>query len=310
MKITVPDIPSQLAGALSLRWLARQEETVTKGQPIFQLENDTLSLEVAAPSAGVLAGRQVPTGAQVMPGDEVCELEPSRPRDTSEGGTVPPSAPGDPGSPALTGGPTDAPFVDGKGERAIYQSLGEAIRLTIQNNVQQFVAPENVQHLYHGEAWVHNVDTADPEPGQFIEHMVELEVKFQDIADNDFSVLPKYIHDTAEGMTSQTVSELFSVVAKSTEKTGNSVSVKEEGSFKQAFLRMLETIEFSVGRDGQVQRPEMHLSPQMYEQVLPELQQSDETFRQQVDAITREKEQQALQAEADRLAKFASGQEI
>lgn len=309
MKITVPEIPTELAGALSLRWLVGKDETVTKGQPIFQLENDTLSLEVAAPIAGVLADRQVATGAQVSPGDEVCGLEPSRLRDTSDSATTPTSAPGDPSSPELTGPLADAPFVDSKGERAIYQALGEAIRSTIQNNVQQFVAPENVQHLYHGEAWVHNVDTADPEPGQFTEHMVELEVKFQDIADNDFSVLPRYIHDTAEGMTSQTVSELFSVVAKSTEKSGNNVSVKEEGSFKQAFLRMLETIEFSVGRDGQVQRPEMHLSPQMYEQILPELQQEDETFRQQVDAITKEKEQQALQAEADRLAKFATGQE-
>lgn len=309
MRVLVPEIPSELARKMTLRWLVESGETVTQGQPILRLENRAFAVDVAAPIAGQLKTWFAANGASVSSGDPVTEIEPLRIRDLDAPDKRPSAASGDPGQVQEAEKRLTAPFVDPEAENAVGDALSRAIQMTMQRNIEKFVAAENMQRLYHGETWSHNIKDADPEPGALTQHSVDLEIKFQDVADNDLNLLPKYIHQVAEGMTSQAVSDLLQVVERSTAKSGNTVSLKEEGSFKAAFLAMLAKIEFSVGRHGEIQRPGMHLSPQMYEKVLPELTDGDEVFRQQVESITRDKEEQALRAEAERIAKFETAKD-
>src|SRR2546423_15551739 len=48
-----------------VEWLRREGETVTRGEPLMEVETDKATVEIEAPASGVLAG------VTARPGDEV-----------------------------------------------------------------------------------------------------------------------------------------------------------------------------------------------------------------------------------------------
>src|SRR5690349_8600751 len=54
-----------------LRWLKQDGETVSKGEPLLEVETDKVTVEIEAPADGTLAGVRVPEGAEVPVGEVI-----------------------------------------------------------------------------------------------------------------------------------------------------------------------------------------------------------------------------------------------
>ena len=72
-----------------VRWLKRQGEAVTKGEPIMEVETDKVVLEVPAPSAGVLSEIVQADGATVAAEQLIARID----TEATAGAKAPAAAP-------------------------------------------------------------------------------------------------------------------------------------------------------------------------------------------------------------------------
>jgi hypothetical protein len=121
---------------------------------------------------------------------------------------------------------------------------------------------------------------------------------------NDVAALPRFITALAETIVSEMKKNIYATVSAASDRTGNVVSVKAAGSPAQAFLQMLQAINFGVNSKGEVSLPAMHLSPEMGKEMLDDLNAQGEGFREEVERIKREKSAEALRREQERLDKY------
>src|SRR5947208_17195875 len=69
IEIRVPTLGESVTEATVARWLKQPGETITRDEPVVELETDKVTLEVPAPAAGTLGeirageGSNVPVGA-------------------------------------------------------------------------------------------------------------------------------------------------------------------------------------------------------------------------------------------------------
>jgi 2-oxoglutarate dehydrogenase E2 component (dihydrolipoamide succinyltransferase) len=64
-EIVVPTLGESVTTATVARWIKQQGETVAADEPLVELETDKVTVEVNAPSAGVLSSIVVPEGTEV-----------------------------------------------------------------------------------------------------------------------------------------------------------------------------------------------------------------------------------------------------
>jgi 2-oxoglutarate dehydrogenase E2 component (dihydrolipoamide succinyltransferase) len=67
-EIVVPALGESVTTATVARWIKQQGETVAVDEPLVELETDKVTVEVNAPSAGVLSSIAVPEGTEVEVG--------------------------------------------------------------------------------------------------------------------------------------------------------------------------------------------------------------------------------------------------
>ena len=66
--ILVPTLGESVSSATVARWLKKAGEAVAADEPLVELETDKVTVEVNAPSAGVLEAIAANEGAEVAPG--------------------------------------------------------------------------------------------------------------------------------------------------------------------------------------------------------------------------------------------------
>ena len=67
-EIKVPTLGESVTSATIARWMVQPGETVAADQPVVELETDKVTVEVAAPTAGVLSAISAPEGSEVEVG--------------------------------------------------------------------------------------------------------------------------------------------------------------------------------------------------------------------------------------------------
>src|SRR5277367_713260 len=67
-EIKVPTLGESVTTATVARWIKQQGEMVAADEPLVELETDKVTVEVNAPSAGVLSSISVPEGTEVEVG--------------------------------------------------------------------------------------------------------------------------------------------------------------------------------------------------------------------------------------------------
>jgi 2-oxoglutarate dehydrogenase E2 component (dihydrolipoamide succinyltransferase) len=74
-EIKVPTLGESVTTATVARWMKHEGDTVAADEPVCELETDKVTVEVAAPSAGVLSSIAVPEGGEVEVGALLAMLD-------------------------------------------------------------------------------------------------------------------------------------------------------------------------------------------------------------------------------------------
>ncbi len=97
---------------------------------------------------------------------------------------------------------------------------------------------------------------------------------------------------------------LYSTVGAACDQTGNTVDAKAEGSLENAFMAMMEKVQFSVDKNGKVNLPTL-LPPDTGARMMAALEAASPEYKERLEAIKARKIEEALGREAERKAKFA-----
>ena len=76
INIVVPEVGESIVDARVARWLKKEGDAVTAGEPVVELETDKVDVEVAAPKAGVLQKIAHGDGSDVKIGEVLGVIEP------------------------------------------------------------------------------------------------------------------------------------------------------------------------------------------------------------------------------------------
>ncbi|WP_304608202.1 biotin/lipoyl-containing protein, partial [Gluconacetobacter azotocaptans] len=74
-EIKVPTLGESVTTATIAKWLKKPGEAVTADEPVVELETDKVSVEVAAPEAGVMGQQLVAEGDEVEVGTVLASVE-------------------------------------------------------------------------------------------------------------------------------------------------------------------------------------------------------------------------------------------
>jgi 2-oxoglutarate dehydrogenase E2 component (dihydrolipoamide succinyltransferase) len=115
-EIVVPTLGESVTTATVARWIKQQGDTVSADEPLVELETDKVTVEVNAPSAGVLSSIVVPEGTEVEVGSVLglvdgaaASATETLPPQIRPGVNPPPRAPGPVSRPAASE-PAHAPL--------------------------------------------------------------------------------------------------------------------------------------------------------------------------------------------------------
>src|SRR5215471_11194529 len=73
--VVVPEVGESIVDARVGKWLKREGDAVSVGEPLVELETDKIDLEVAAPQGGVLSKIAHGDGADVKVGEVLAVIE-------------------------------------------------------------------------------------------------------------------------------------------------------------------------------------------------------------------------------------------
>src|SRR5918995_1067251 len=73
--VVVPEVGESIVDARVAKWLKKEGDSVSVGEPLVELETDKIDLEVAAPQGGVLAKIAHGDGADVKVGEVLGVIE-------------------------------------------------------------------------------------------------------------------------------------------------------------------------------------------------------------------------------------------
>jgi len=176
---------------------------------------------------------------------------------------------------------------------------------------KKHIPTENQQIFHHGRGWTFQRQESDgytPHSGALKLHSVDLCIRIDRILANDTTLVSDFLRETADRQEKQLFQALVGEIAAVAEEAGNVVSFPKEGSIADAFLEMVRTVQPLAGPDGKVSKPTLFLTSQMIQQLQKEIAERGPDFHDQVEALWREKEKQALGREAQRLARYDRSQ--
>lgn len=194
----------------------------------------------------------------------------------------------------------------GNVSEAFDSSSLKMVRNLLEKKREALIPQENIFKYQHGETWLEISPDAASEEASFATHSHEASIPFGRIIDNDLTVIGDYVNDIVESMNEEFSKFMYAKMGEVTSRFGNTVDAKNYASQGEAFLQMLEKIEFGVDREGKVSKPEIHMHPDAFEKFQTGIKAEGDEFEAQVRKLTERKEKEALEREASRVAKFKS----
>ena len=172
---------------------------------------------------------------------------------------------------------------------------------------KKHISTENLQIFYHGAGWTFQRQEPGgytPHSGAFKLQSVETKIRIDRILANDTTLVSDFLRETAERQERQLFHTLVGEMQAVAEEAGNTIAMPKSGSMADAFLELIRTTEPIVGPNGRVSRPTLFLPRQMIEKLERDVADRGPDFHAQVEALWKEKEQQALDRESKRLAEY------
>lgn len=194
-------------------------------------------------------------------------------------------------------------FVDPEFVDKFNESLRKLLSTLQQHAMAKYVNPESAQRLKHG-AIFSNPAAPQVYNGGIESHSTIFDIALESIIAHDITILEKCFNRFQEDMGAQFARMIYASVSKVCDQTGNVVDAKKSGSLQLAFLEMLEKIEFSADKTGEVKLPEIHLGTDAFNEFARTMQESAPEYDALVEDIKARKVAEALDREVERKAKF------
>jgi hypothetical protein len=172
---------------------------------------------------------------------------------------------------------------------------------------KKHIPTENLQIFYHGTGWTFQRQEPggySPHSGAFKLQSVGVQIRIDRILANDTTLVSDFLRETADRQEKQLFHTLVGEMNAVAEEAGNTISMPKSGSMADAFLELIRTTEPIVGPSGTISRPTLFLAPKMIEKLERDVAERGPEFHNQVEALWREKEKQALDRESQRLAQY------
>jgi len=193
------------------------------------------------------------------------------------------------------------PFSNKKESELFAKSLYDFIGKENNKKMSAYMSSENVFILHHGNSF----SSTEDNESELTKHSVKVEFEYSDIRLYNIEQFYVFLHNFIEQISSQMTRTIYKTIGESCDKIGNVIDAKQEKmSNAEAFLEMLRKVELSVDKYGKVIMPQIHLHPSQSETFVKELEAQDETYHQLVENIKKEKSEQAIKKEHERLLKF------
>jgi len=168
--VQIPTLGESISDGVIVRWMKRDGETVAADEPLLELETDKASVEIPAPTAGVIA-LLAKEGQTVRVGEVVARIDPNgaktaAPAQPATAAPPPPAAA--PPPPASTSTPAAAPAAAPPPGAAATQPLSPAVRRLVE---EKAVDPTRITgtgkggRLTKGDVLAHlDADATPPAP--------------------------------------------------------------------------------------------------------------------------------------------------
>lgn len=193
------------------------------------------------------------------------------------------------------------PFSHHEESKIFSESLQNFIAKENNKRMSTYQSAENTYILHHGNSFSSIVDNES----DLSKHSVNIEFDYSDIRLYRIEQFYIFLNTIIEEMSSQMIRTLYQTLSDTCDKTGNVIdNVQNVMSNAEAFLEMLRKVEFGVDKYGNVIMPQIHLHPSQSDKFIKELEAQDETYKNLIEEIKKEKTKQAIQKENDRLLRF------
>lgn len=185
-------------------------------------------------------------------------------------------------------------------ERELMKFVSDALKL----RMSQLIPPENVQRFRHGGDWSHPGLPNAYSTGMQL-HSSEVAIQFDELVSHDLSAISRYVEKLVEDLNSQFQRMMYATISAACDESGNVVDAAAVGGPIEGIAAMLETIRFSADKDGNVQRPQIHLSPEAFESFRKAQASAPPELLQRIQQLDEIRSAEAIHEEVKRKARFA-----
>ena len=192
---------------------------------------------------------------------------------------------------------------DETGEDEFHKSFVKLLTQVQKKIFSKYLRPENMHRFKHGGQWAH---PAAPEAlvGDIKKYSSETVIPFEKVVNHDLAVIEQVVGKLAGDMERQFAQLMYSTMSAAADKAGNTVDAQSAGSPSEAFAQMLEKVQFSANKFGNVTLPEIHLAPETAEKLEKLIAEAPPEFHERIEEIKVRKTAEALEREVQRKSRF------
>lgn len=194
-------------------------------------------------------------------------------------------------------------FFDEASSKIFEQSYISLLANIQKKLVSKYLPSENMQRIRHGGGWSHPGAPQSYQSG-IQQHSSAVSISFEDIVKNDLSAIDRFLLKFTEDMERQFLQTMYSTISAACEQSGNVVDAKAEASLAEAYAKMLEKVEFSADKEGNVRLPEVHMGSEQFTIFTKAIEAESPEYHQRIEEIIARKTAEALNREAGRKARF------
>lgn len=178
--------------------------------------------------------------------------------------------------------------------------FGQEIIHRFRQSLLRGIPEENLQLYAHGIGWSHSTSDG-PSESKFAARSVEGVMKIADVVSGELGALPRYVEEMAQNFAQLQQRDFAQTAQAAAAQAGNIVSAKTE---RELYLALLRKVEYGVGPDGKVTKPEFWGGGAGFREKVEELLSTDAEFRGEVEQLVAQKTAEALEREALRKSRF------
>ncbi len=182
---------------------------------------------------------------------------------------------------------------------ALARLLGDALKL----RRSQLISPENVLRFRHGDDWSHPGLPHAYNAGMQL-HSSEIAIKFDELVNHDLSSIARYVDKLVEDLNAQFQRTMYAIISATCDQSGNLVDASEAGGPIESLAAMLEKIRFKSDKNGKVQRPQIHMSPEAFDNFRKAQESASPELLERIQQLDDLRTAEAIEEEIQRKARF------